>query len=169
MHDALPAASLKCQPRGVISVLSSFIAGECDSSDGGVVVRNPGRALISPPHERERLRALKQRSISLPELVAVLTLHSDLRGPFDYRLTCAFVSPHGQIEGSIQTVTFQWPDGQRVERVSVRLEGQIRFFERGGIYRVRFLFNGEPLCEIPLPIFWDDAGLVALPEEEAAS
>ena len=153
----------------MISVLSSFIAGECDSTDGGITVRNPGRALVSPPRERERLRAMRQSAISLPDLVAVLTLHSELRGPFDYRLTCAFVSPHGEIEGSIQTVSFQWPEGQRVERVSVRLEGRIRFFERGGIYRVRFLFNGEPLCEIPLPIFWDDAGLVALSEEEAAS
>jgi hypothetical protein len=169
MFYALLHTCVKCDACRVIAVLSSFIAGECDTSDGGVVVRNPGRALVAPQRERERLRSLRKRSIQLPELVALLTLHSDVRGPFDYRLTCAVIAPNGQIEGHIQTLSFHWSDGQNIERISVRLEGRIRFFEDGGIYRVRFLFNGEPLCEIPLPIVWEEAGLAVASEEDAKS
>ncbi len=152
----------------MITVLSSFLAADCTSDDAGVVVRNPGRALVSLSEERERLRALGGPFILLPELVAVLTLLSDQHGPFDYRLSCAFVSPDGEVHGVIQTADFAWPAGKRVERVSVRLAGQIRFFESGGVYHIRFLLDGAPLCQVPLPIFWDDAVPTAELAEEAS-
>src|SRR5687767_10561871 len=135
----------------MISVLSSVIASDCASDEHGVVVRNPGRALFSPAAERERLRLEGSPSIRLPRLIAVITLLSDLPGPFDYRLTCALTAPEGEVDGSLQSVDFHWPEDQRIERVSVNLDGRIPFFEVGGVYKVRFLLNGDPLCEIPLP------------------
>jgi hypothetical protein len=140
----------------VISVLSSLIASECLADEAGVIVRNPGRALFSPPEERERLRTLGSPSVQLPELFAVLTLLSDVPGPFEYRLSCAFLSPEGEIAGPMQTSTFRWHEQQRIERLSIKLAGQVEFFEEGGIYRLLFLCDGSPLCEIPLPIFWSD-------------
>jgi hypothetical protein len=140
----------------LVSVLSSLIASDCANDPNGVIVTNPGRALFSPARERERLRELGCPSIRLPDLVAVLTLLSDVPGPFSYRLSCVMVAPNGEVAGPMQMQDFSWRDGQRVERVSLRLGGQIRFFETGGIYKVRFLFDGTPLCEVPLPIFWDD-------------
>jgi hypothetical protein len=141
---------------GVIELLSSFIASECSSNEKGLVVRNPGRALFSSVSERERLRALGSPFIQLPDLVAIITLISDRPGPFDYRLSSAFVCPDGEVGGPMETMTFRWQESQRVERISVKLGGHVRFFEQGGLFRVRFLLNGEPLCDIPLPIFWDE-------------
>ena len=79
------------------------------------------------------------------------------------------MSPEGEIEGLMQTVTFRWPEDELVERVSVRLSGQIRFFETGGIYHVRFLFDGDPLCTIPLPIYWEDDNVSVSPVRDEAN
>jgi hypothetical protein len=139
-----------------ISSISSFLASDYEVTNGVLSVINPGRFLISPASERERLRELGCPAIHLPPLVAVLRLMSDRPGPFAYRLSCFFTQPNGRSGSGMQMNDFEWPADQRFDRVTIRLETQIPFFERGGIYNVKFLVDGEPLCEIPLPVFWDD-------------
>jgi hypothetical protein len=144
------------QNGGVVLVLSSFIAGEIDNSEGeGIVIRNPGRVLSAPASERERLRSRGRPIINLPQLAASLSLYSTEQRGEAYRLSFAFISPGGDVIGQLQSRDFVW-GRTPLERISLRLDGQISFFEEGGIYRLRFLFNGEPLCEIPVPIDWDD-------------
>jgi hypothetical protein len=140
----------------VISVISSFIATDCRIEERDVVVANPGRTLITSSTERERLRELGRAGIELPKLVAVLTLLSNERGPFTYKLSSALIDPAGAVVGPMNTLEFVWPDGKAVDRISIRLTGKIDFFECGGIFMLRFLLDGAPLCEVPLPILWDD-------------
>ena len=153
----------------MISVVSSLIASAYDVSDGEVSVRNPGRYLIATTAERERLEELGRPHIQLPDLVAVLTLMSDASGPFPYRLTCALVHPEGEVAGGLLSNDYTWADGKRFDRVTVRLTGQIPFFETGGVYSVRFLCDGVPLCDMPLPIFWEDDLTTAAEESQLAS
>lgn len=140
----------------MVTVLSSFLAAEClESDDSSLMIFNPGRAFSAPGSERERLRAAGKQYVGLPDLVAVLSLYSRQYRGRDYKLSFAFVAPDGEVIGGLQSKDFTWPN-EPVERISLRLDGRVRFFEEGGIYRIRFLFNGDPLCEIPLPITWED-------------
>ena len=140
----------------MISVISSFIGTDCRVEEREVVVANPGRTLITSSAERERLRGLGCPGIELPELVAVLTLLSNERGPFHYKLSSALIDPCGGVVGPMNTLDFIWPEGKAVDRISMRIFGKIDFFECGGIFKLRFLLDGDPLCEVPLPILWDD-------------
>jgi hypothetical protein len=79
------------------------------------------------------------------------------------------VHPEGEVAGGLLSNDYTWPEGKRFERVTVRLSGQIPFFETGGVYNVRFLCDGVPLCEIPLPIFWEDDLTQATQESQLAS
>ena len=162
------AETHKGRPEHIMSIssISGFLAGDYQVIDGVLQVTNPGRFLISPASERERLRSLGSPAIHLPSLVAVLRLMSDRPGPFSYRLSCFLMQPSGHPGGAMQMNDFEWQEGSRFDRVTIRLEAQIPFFEFGGVYAVKFLIDGEPLCDIPLPIYWDDE---MVPETAAKS
>ncbi len=144
-----------------IQMMGAMLAQKTYTDDAGLIhIVSPISLIPVPVASRRQFEKSGKTHIvvRLPECVAVLSLWGGNPGD-KFTITGSLVYPSGDsAPGPVEHN--EWPDSVALTK-ALPIEGEVPF-EKGGIYKFKFLIDGEPVGELPLAIYWEDE-LPALP------
>ncbi len=138
-----------------IQLTGAILAREVHTDAAGRFhIVDPITSVVFPVKARERLAQTDKNGIAadLPPCVAVLNLWGGAPGQ-KYMLTATITSPVGDT-APFQVNENTWPDTPSL-RLTINIKGQFGF-ERSGLYKFKYLIDGEPIGELALPAYWED-------------
>ncbi|GAF93216.1 unnamed protein product [marine sediment metagenome] len=138
-----------------IQMMGAVLAQETYTDETGRfhIVDPIGLITLPVALRKEFEQSGKKRAVArLPDSVAVLLLWGGKPGE-KYTLAGSFVYPSGHVVPMpVQEKT--WENSPNV-RLLVHQGGDIDF-SRTGVFKFKFIINGEPTGELSLPILWED-------------
>lgn len=131
-----------------IQLMSAILAQRAfKDPDGNWHIINPAKPLIIDPKNR----AGQQVAASI-DCIAAVTLWGGQEGQ-EFALTTGLSSPtRPAVNPSLQRLSWgKAPSCQAFIDINLKVA-----FDQSGVWKMKFLVDGEPVGELPVPIFWAD-------------
>lgn len=139
-----------------IQAMSATLVQDCyEDKEGRFHMVNLVGPIVMPYEARERLRSGSVRSVKarLPDFKVVLVLWGGEPGQV-FKLSGALTYPAGGPSARMPVNERTWPVDNQSMRIVINFP-EARFdVKDAGVYKLKFLIDGQPLTELPLPILW---------------
>lgn len=136
-----------------IQAMSAILVQDCYEDEEGVfhMVNLIGPIAI-PSGAAKTAKGIKLR---LPDFKAVLTLWGGESGQ-SFKLSGALTYPAGGPSARMPVHDYTWPIGSVSMRITINFPEARIDVKADGVYKIKFLIDGQPLIELPLPILWPE-------------